>query len=248
MPWVWSQVSKKRSMKIPCNLQVRITGSCATIQTSLWRRLDASQCLEASVLKTSGHQSNTVRTLCQASPISTWSWISAVDTVWEVFARRPDDVVTRPDIVQHFRIFRVSFLNAERSYGEDRPDARPSRPDVDLVMEAFNAILERRLQLTFQKLGQAVRTTSSILIITFCSNNGLGWNWCHSKANKKCYNLTIHMANRNVRTCAQSPNPCWCRPHFLSWNRICKAYIKRALALCFGHNSTVNSIVLWEGV
>jgi hypothetical protein len=59
------------------------------------------------VLKTFGRQGNTVLTLGQASPISTWSWIS-VDTVWEVSARRPDDVATRPDDVQHFKIFQCS--------------------------------------------------------------------------------------------------------------------------------------------
>jgi hypothetical protein len=40
-------------------------------------------------------------------------------------------------------------------------------------MEAFSAILERRLQLIVWTLGQAVRTPFSILIITFCLNIGL---------------------------------------------------------------------------
>jgi hypothetical protein len=42
-------------------------------------RPDAPQCLEALTLKMFGRQGNTVRTLGQASPISTQSWIS-VDT------------------------------------------------------------------------------------------------------------------------------------------------------------------------
>jgi len=99
----------------------------------LCNRPDAPQCLEASALKTSGRQSNTVWTLGQASPISTRSWISAVDTVWEVFVRRPDDVVTRPDDVQHSRIFQVSFMSTEMRYNEDRQDTWLSRPDVDLI-------------------------------------------------------------------------------------------------------------------
>jgi hypothetical protein len=92
------------SMKIPCIFQVISIGSCATVRTSLWRHSDTPQCLEASRLKTSGHKSNTVQTLGQASPISTRSCI-LVDTIWKVSTRRLDDVATRlalPSIPEYF--------------------------------------------------------------------------------------------------------------------------------------------------
>jgi hypothetical protein len=57
------------------------------------------------MMKTSGRQSNTVRTLGQSV---TSSWISEVDIVWEVSASCPDDMATRPDDVQYFRIFQSS--------------------------------------------------------------------------------------------------------------------------------------------
>jgi len=124
-------------MKIPCSFQVKTVGSCAIVWTGLWRRLDTPQCLKASALKTSRCQSNTVRTLGQPSPISTLSWIS-VDIVWEVSARHPDDVATRPDTVQHFRIFQTSFSRAKKSYSEDLLDTRPSRLDVDLLWKELH--------------------------------------------------------------------------------------------------------------
>jgi len=45
MPCVWSQVSKKMSMKIPCKFPVRTAGSCAAVRMSLGRCPDAPKCL-----------------------------------------------------------------------------------------------------------------------------------------------------------------------------------------------------------
>jgi hypothetical protein len=53
-------------------------------------------------------------------------------------------------------------------------------------MEAFSAILEKPLQLTVWTLGQAVRTPSGILVITFYSNIGLGQNQRRWKGHQKC--------------------------------------------------------------
>jgi len=64
-------------------------------------------------------------------------------------------------------------------------DARATPSGRGLVMEASSATLERRLQFIVRTLGQAVRTPSGILIITFYSNIGLGRNRRRWKADKK---------------------------------------------------------------
>jgi hypothetical protein len=123
-------------MKISCNFQVRTADSCATVWTGLWRRLDAPQCLEASVLQLSGQPSYTVQKLGQATLSSTRSWISD-DTIWEGFARRLEYVATRLDATQCSRIFRVSFTDAKMSDSIDRSDARSSRPNMVLFWEEY---------------------------------------------------------------------------------------------------------------
>jgi len=82
----------------------------------------------------------------------------------------------------------------------NRPDDRATPSRRSLVMEAFSATLERRLQLTVRTLGQAVWTPSGILIITFYSNIGLGRNWRRWKANEILCELTIKTANRSIQT------------------------------------------------
>jgi hypothetical protein len=82
----------------------------------------------------------------------------------------------------------------------NRLDARATPSGHGLVMEAFSAILERRLQLTVRMLGQVVRTPSGILIITVYSNIGLGQNWHRWKANKQYYKLSVWTAIISVRT------------------------------------------------
>jgi hypothetical protein len=65
--------------------------------------------------------------------------------------------------------------------------------EAKILTEAFTTTLERRLQLT-------VRTPSSILVLTFYSNIGLGRNRCRWKAEKKLYKLNIRMAINSLRT------------------------------------------------
>jgi hypothetical protein len=77
-------------------------------------------------------------------------------------------------------------------------DARATPSGRGLVMEVFNAILERQLQFTVPTLGQSVRTPSGILDITFYSNIGLGQNWRRWKANKKYCKLMVQTAIRIV--------------------------------------------------
>jgi hypothetical protein len=82
----------------------------------------------------------------------------------------------------------------------NRPDARATPFGRGLVMEAFRATLERRLQLTVMTLGQAVRTPSGILDITFYSNIRLERNQRHWKANKIFCKLSVRTAIILVRT------------------------------------------------
>jgi hypothetical protein len=121
-------------MKNPCNYQVRTTGPCATVRMGLRRHPDAPQCLEASALQLSRRPSYTVRTLGQATPSSTRSWISD-DTIWKGSAKRPDNVPTHADATQCSRIFWVSFTDSKRSDNIDRPDAWSRRSDAVLFWE-----------------------------------------------------------------------------------------------------------------
>jgi hypothetical protein len=82
----------------------------------------------------------------------------------------------------------------------NRPDVRATPSGRGLFMKVFSAILERLLQLTIRTLGQAVRTPSSFLIVTFWSNIGFGRNQRHWKANEKYCNLMVQIENRIVLT------------------------------------------------
>jgi hypothetical protein len=107
MPCVWSQVSKKKCMKIPYNFQDRKIGYCATVWASLWRHPDAPQCLAdwiEDVQMSEQHRPN-----ARLSVSNFYMELNFKNRhCWEGSASRLDDMATRPDAVQHFRIFQCS--------------------------------------------------------------------------------------------------------------------------------------------
>jgi hypothetical protein len=77
----------------------------------------------------------------------------------------------------------------------NRPEINLQGPDAQiLIME-----IACNKSATVRMLGQAVRTLSGILIITFYSNIGLGQNQRHWKANKKLCKLMVRMAPLKIR-------------------------------------------------
>jgi hypothetical protein len=106
---------------------------------------------------------------------------------------RPDVTLQSPDVPKPYY---GNYMQPKCN----RLEARATPSGRGLVMGAFSTILERRLQLTVWTLGQAVRTPSGILIITFYSNIGLGQNRRRWKADKKFCQQTTQTATINVLT------------------------------------------------
>lgn len=118
-------------------------------------------------------------------------------------------------------------------------DARATQSGHGLVMEAFGAILERRLQLTISTLGQAVRTPSGILVITLYWNIGLGRNRPRWKAKKSSINWApgrpLYSSRRTPSGWPWLPSGRAChRIHFLLDFGFPKPINKR-LEACFEH-------------
>jgi hypothetical protein len=141
--------------------------SSASVRTTWLYRPDAIQCLTR--IRVSASRQNyrktafTVRTMCD--PVRTMSSI-----------RQERAYQVQPS--GRSKPYYGNFVQPKCN----RPDARATPSGRGLVMEAFGAILERRLQLTVRTLGQAVQTPSGILVITFYSNIRLGRNRCCWKA------------------------------------------------------------------
>jgi hypothetical protein len=142
--------------------------SSASVRTTWLYLPDAIQGLTSIRVSASRHSygktAATVRTMCD--PIRTMSSI-----------RQERAYQVQPSGRQPLWSGRSSFI-----YGNfvqpkcNCPDARATPSGRGLVMEAFGAILERRLQLIVRTLDQAVRMPFGIFIITFYSNIGLGQN------------------------------------------------------------------------
>jgi hypothetical protein len=167
----------------PDALQSSRRSPCSS--TSVWTtwlyRSDAIQGLTSIRVSASRHNygkmAATVRTMCD--PVRTMSSIrqerayqvqpSGRQPSWSrrssfIYGscvhqfNRPDVSLQGPDAPSL-----IMVISCSRS----ATDARATPSGCGLVMEAFSAILERRLQLTVRTLGQAVRTPSGILVITF---------------------------------------------------------------------------------
>jgi hypothetical protein len=162
--------------------------SNASVRTTWLYRPDAIQCLTKNRVSASRHSygktATTVRTMCD--PV--WTMCDPVRTMSSIRQERAYQV--QPSGRQPSWSRRSSFIYGSCVHQFNRPDINLQGPDAPslimviscsrsatdaratpsgcgLVMEAFSAILERRLQLTVRTLGQAVRTPSGILVITF---------------------------------------------------------------------------------
>jgi len=98
----------------------------------------------------------------------------------------PDDVWSHPDDVLH----KASHAYQVQSFGHQPSGSGRSKPYYGNYVQQ---------KLTVRTLGQAVRTPSGILDITFYSNIGLGKNRRRWKAKKEFCNLSIRTAINSLR-------------------------------------------------
>jgi hypothetical protein len=171
--------------------------SSASVRTTCQYRPDAIQCLTSFRVSDSRHSygktAATVRTMCDpvrtmCDPVRTMSFIR------QERAYKVQPSGRQPSGSGRSKPYYGNYVQPKCNCPEAR--ATPSRRV--LVMEAFIAILERRLQLTVRTLGQAVRTPSSILDISFYSNIGLGRNRRCWKAKKKFSKLSFRTALQKI--------------------------------------------------
>jgi len=118
------------SMKSPCKIQDKTAGSCATVQTSLRRRPNAPQCLidNDEDVRTSEQHRLDARSIMVQHRV--WfqkltlfrKSLQAVRTTWQ-------HVRMMSSISEYSKV----PFEREKDFSKDRPDARSSRPDVNLI-------------------------------------------------------------------------------------------------------------------
>jgi hypothetical protein len=142
-------------MKISCKYQDRKTGCYATVWMSLWRLLDASQCLVDWVedFRTSEQHRPDVRS-------SFSNFYTELDFRSRHCLGRFCKTSGRCPSFQNIPVF---SSNAEMSYSKDRPDARPSRPDVYLLRKDL-CYSRRRSQKTVWTLNSQSQNLSRFRI------------------------------------------------------------------------------------
>jgi hypothetical protein len=109
-------------MKNPCKFQGKSTGSCATVRTGLWRCPDAPQCPR--VLRWRRPDSRSINIQQGVG----FQKSTLLGSICKLSGRRGNTYGRYPSF-QNIPIF---SSNATRSYS-NRPDARPSRLEADLI-------------------------------------------------------------------------------------------------------------------
>jgi hypothetical protein len=118
------------SMKIPCKFQAKSIDSCATVRTSLWRRLDAPQCTTdyvEDVWTTEQHRPDG-RSISIQYRVG-FQKSTMLGTLCKLSGRR-GNMSGRCPTFQNIPVF---CSKAGMSYSEDRSNARPSHPDMNLI-------------------------------------------------------------------------------------------------------------------
>jgi hypothetical protein len=111
------------SMKSPCKIQDKTVGSYATVRTSLWRRLDAPQCLTDydEDIRTSEQHRPDARSIMVQHGVGFQKLT--------LFGKSLQAIRTMSSISEYSR---VPFERG-KDFSEDRLDARSSRLDVNLI-------------------------------------------------------------------------------------------------------------------
>jgi hypothetical protein len=125
-PCDWSLVSRRCSWRFLAKFK---SDQPVSVQPSKWAFEGVRtppQCLEDSALQTSGRQGNTVRTLGQASPTSTPSWIS-VDTYLESFCKTSRRRGNTSGCYPAFQNI-LGFLYKREKERQWRPSRRSAKP------------------------------------------------------------------------------------------------------------------------